>query len=427
VAQGDAVYAGTINHGGVLQIRVRQARGGTLLDEIEGLLSKATEGRNAYVALADRAARLYAPVVHVTAAATFLGWMLYGLAWQPALVIAITVLIITCPCALGLAIPATQVVASGALFRRSVLLNAGDALERLAAIDTVVFDKTGTLTLPEATVMNRDAVDPDLMALAGRLALSSRHPLARAVARASGEKAMLGEVREEPGQGLAAMLDGVELRLGHPVFCGAEAQAARVADAFPDASLIAFRKGSRVAVLAVAQALRPDAVETVERLKAMGLAVHVLSGDKAGPVTRVADAIGADQARAEAKPADKITALEALRAEGRRVLMVGDGVNDAPALAAADVSLSPITAAELTQASADALFLGERLQPVAEAVALSRKARAVMGQNLWLAVIYNAIAVPIAIAGFATPLVAALAMSGSSILVTLNALRARRA
>ncbi len=427
VGQGDAVYAGTINHGGVLQVRVRQARGGTLLDEIESLLAKATQGRNAYVALADRAARLYAPVVHVTAAATFVGWMLYGLAWQPALIIAITVLIITCPCALGLAIPATQVVASGALFRSSVLLNAGDALERLAAIDTVVFDKTGTLTLPEPTVLNRDAIGPDLMALAGRLALSSRHPLARAVARASGEKALLPDVREEPGQGLAAVHEGVELRLGHPVFCGAEAKAAQVAVAFPDASLIAFREGDRVAVLAVAQALRPDAVETVGRLKAMGLAVHVLSGDKAEPVARVAAAIGADQARAEARPADKIAALEQLRVEGRRVLMVGDGVNDAPALAAADVSMSPITAAELTQASADALFLGDRLQPVADAVALSRKARAVMGQNLWLAVIYNAIAVPIAIAGFATPLVAALAMSGSSILVTLNALRARRA
>ncbi len=426
VGPGDAVYAGAMNIGGMLHVRVRSAASGTMLDEIEGLLARATETRSRYVKLADRAARLYAPVVHATAALTFLGWLVAGLAWQQALVIAITVLIITCPCALGLAIPAVQVAAAGSLFRRQVLLNSGEALERLAAVDTVVFDKTGTLTAPDMSVLNRDAISQDILSAAGRLALSSRHPLAKAVARAAGASAPFETVREESGQGLVACHKGETLRLGSPAFCEAEAEAAALGTLYPDASLIAFRQDGQVAVFAVAQALRSDAAETMGSLRAAGLEVHVLSGDRSGAVARIGDTLDIDMLCAEAKPADKVAYLEALAAEGRKVLMVGDGINDAAALAAAHVSMSPVTAAELTQSAADAVFLGERLAPVAQAVQVARKAHRVMVENLWLAVVYNAIAVPIAIAGFATPLVAALAMSGSSLIVTLNALRVRR-
>ncbi len=426
VGPGDMVYAGAINLGGMLQVRVRNAASGTMLDEIEGLLARATETRSRYVKLADRAARLYAPVVHATAALTFLGWLAAGLAWQQALVIAITVLIITCPCALGLAIPAVQVAAAGSLFRRQVLLNSGEALERLAAVDTVVFDKTGTLTEPEMSVLNRDEIPQDLLAAAGRLALTSRHPLAKAVAKAAGASAPFETVREESGQGLVACRKGETLRLGSPAFCDAEAEAAVLGARHPDASLIAFRQDGQVAVFAVAQALRSDAAATMDRLHAAGLSVHVLSGDRSGAVARVGGALDVDELRAEAKPADKVAYLEALAADGHKVLMVGDGINDAAALAAAHVSMSPVTAAELTQSAADAVFLGERLAPVAQAIQVARKAHKVMVENLWLAVVYNAIAVPVAIAGFATPLVAALAMSGSSLLVTLNALRVKR-
>jgi Cu2+-exporting ATPase len=425
VEQGSPVYAGTMNMTGALRIRVSRAAEGTLLDEVEKLLARATETRSAYVQLADRAARLYAPVVHAISLATFLGWMLMGLSWQPALVIAITVLIITCPCALGLAIPAVQVVAAGSLFRRGVLLGSGDALERLAAIDMVVFDKTGTLTLPNASLANKHEIDPADLALAGRLALSSTHPLAMVLARAAAADKPLDGVREKPGFGLEAEHDGENLRLGSPQHCGCETDAAALAERYPDASFIAFTRSGRHVIFAVAQALRPDAVAVVEKLRRLGTDITILSGDRAEPVARVADALGVATSAASLKPHDKIAAIEAMRAEGRNVLMVGDGINDAPALAAANVSMSPASAAQLTQTAADAVFLGDRLAPVAEAVAIARRARRIMVENLWLAVAYNAIAVPVAIAGYATPLVAALAMSGSSILVTLNALRAR--
>jgi P-type Cu2+ transporter len=421
-AEGAMVYAGTLNVSGTLRIRVSKAVTGTLLDEVNQLLEKATASKSQHLLLADRAAQLYAPLVHATALLTFMGWLLFGLAWQKALIIAITVLIITCPCALGLAVPAVQVVAAGALFRRSVLLNRGDALERFAEIDTVIFDKTGTLTMPTPQLANAADIGLCDLKLAGRLALCSRHPLSRAIVEASGATAPL-EATEEPGLGVRAIVDGKMLFLGRPSYCSAEAAAAAVAVRHPDASLMAFRSGERVVIFAIQQALRPDAVETVQQLKALGLDVEILSGDREAAVSGAARALGIATFSSGLTPVDKIRRIEALKAAGRKVLMVGDGLNDAPALAAAHVSISPVTAVHLTQAAADAVFLGPRLAPVLAAVTVSRRARSLMVQNLWLAVIYNAVAVPLAIAGYATPLVAALAMSGSSLIVTLNALR----
>jgi P-type Cu2+ transporter len=426
VAKGQMVYAGTMNLTGTLQVRVSAAEG-TLLDEVTRLIDNAVAARSRYVRLADRAARLYAPVVHLTALTTVIGWLAAGASVHDAIITAIAVLIITCPCALGLAVPAVHVVAAGALFRARVLLNGGDVIERLASADTVVFDKTGTLTLPEPEVVNAAEIPPDMLALAGRLALSSRHPLAMAVARATGARAPLPGVVEEPGQGVHGNLDGVELRLGRPSFCGADGAGAALAAAEPQASAIAFACGDRRFVFAVRQRLREDAAAVVARLRHHGLALEILSGDRADAVAPVAQALGIAAWRAGVTPAEKIAHIADLQAAGRRVLMVGDGLNDAPALAAASVSLSPVTAVHLTQAAADAVFLGDRLQPVMDALAIARKARRVMAENLWLAVLYNLIAVPIAIAGLATPLVAALAMSGSSVLVTANALRATRA
>jgi len=426
VKAGDHVYAGTLNIGGQLRIRVTKAESGTLLAEIERLLSGAIEGRAAYVRLADRAARLYAPVVHATALLTFVGWLLAGLAWKPALLIAITVLIITCPCALALAIPAVQVVATQALFRKSVLLHAADALERLAEVDTVVFDKTGTLTLPEPSLANRAEIKEADLALAGRLAVASRHPLAIAVAVAAGRPPVAADVTETPGAGVAAMIEGVEARLGSVAFCDCAELGRIVGARHPDASLIAFRHGELRQVFAVEQALRPDAAETIRALEAAGIKTEILSGDRGDAVARVADALGIAAAQGDLKPGDKIAHLKHLADQGRKVLMVGDGLNDAPSLAASHVSLSPVSAVHLAQAAADGVFLGDNLRPVFDAVRTARIARKVMGQNLWLAVIYNLFAVPLAIAGYVTPLVAALAMSGSSIIVTLNALTARR-
>jgi len=425
-AEGSMVYAGTMNVSGALRVRVSTAAQGTLLDEVSRMLERALEARSQYVRLADRAARLYAPLVHATALATVVGWLALGATWHDAIITGIAVLIITCPCALGLAIPAVQVVSSGALFRAGVLLNSGEAIERLAGVDTVLFDKTGTLTLPESEVVNAEDVPPDRLALAGRLALSSRHPLAAAVARAAGAKTPLSAI-EEPGQGVHCNHDGMELRLGRPSFCGARGDVQSILGADPEASAIAFACGAERYVFAVRQKLRRDAADVIARLQRDGFALEILSGDHAGAVAHAALALGVDRWHAAMTPAGKIARIAALQAQGRNVLMVGDGLNDAPSLAAADASLSVATAAHLTQAAADAVFLGDRLAPVAAALTIARRARRLMRENLVLAIGYNAIAVPIAILGLASPLVAALAMSGSSILVTLNALRSKRA
>ncbi|QBR70834.1 copper-translocating P-type ATPase [Beijerinckiaceae bacterium] len=422
---GTEVYAGTLNFSGALQIRVRAVAGGTLLDEIERLTESAVSQKTRYVQLADRAARLYAPVVHATAILTALGWLLAGASAHDAIVTAITVLIITCPCALALAVPAVQVVAAGALFRSGVLLNAGDAIERMAEIDTIVFDKTGTLTLPEAGIANADEVVPQTVELAARLALSSRHPLARALATLARNRVPVEDCHEEPGQGVRAIIDGVEARLGDAGFCDLEDEADRSRDLYPEASVIAFRQGANCAVFRIRQRLRPDAVEVIAALRSRNLPIIVVSGDRAPAVQACAHDLGLSDWHAQFKPADKVAFLARLKAQGRKVLMVGDGMNDAPALAAAHASLSPIFASGITQAAADALFLGDRLAPVVAAIDIARQAKTLMRQNLWFAVLYNSVAVPLAMSGLATPLIAAAAMSGSSVIVTLNALRAR--
>src|SRR3954447_7124774 len=422
--QGTAVYAGTLNISGTLRIRVSAAAEGTLLADIGRLLDNAVQARSRYVRLADRASRLYAPAVHATALVTLLGWLLIGAGWHDAIVTAIAVLIITCPCALGLAIPAVQTVAAGALFKAGVLLNSGDAIERLAGVDRVIFDKTGTLTLPELDVVNSAGIPREVLELAGRLALASHHPVAAAVARASAATSPLKGIVEVPGQGVHGFVDGVEVRLGKPSFCDAKHLVDGDSVRDPEVSLVAFSRGDARHLFAVRQCLRPDAKAVIAALRQRGVAVEILSGDREAAVGAAAQSLGISEWSAGVTPADKVARLEELKQGGSRVLMVGDGLNDAPSLAAAYVSMSPVSATHLSQTTADLVFLGPELKPVLTAIALSRKAHRLMQQNLWLAVVYNLLAVPIAIAGLVTPLIAAAAMSGSSLLVMLNALRA---
>jgi P-type Cu2+ transporter len=423
--RGSSVFAGTLVRSGTLRVRVAAASEDTLLAEISRLLNNALQSRSHYLRLAERASRLYAPVVHAAALLTMIGWLAYGASLHDSIVTAIAVLIITCPCALGLAIPAVQTVASGALFSSGVLLNSGDAIERIAQIDRVIFDKTGTLTLPELDVANASSIPLDVLHLAGRLALSSRHPIAAAVARAAGANTPLPGVNEDPGLGVRGMFDGEEIRLGRPAYCGADDLANTLLASDPEASVVAFRHGEAHHVFAVRQRLRPDAAAVIAQLQQSGIAVEIVSGDREAAVRAAAQSLDIHEWRAEVTPVDKIERINGLARQGCKVLMVGDGLNDAPALAAAYASMSPISAAHLSQAAADAVFLGNRLAPVGAAITISRKALWLMKQNLWLAVIYNAVAVPIAIAGLVTPLIAAAAMSGSSVLVMLNALRAR--
>jgi Cu2+-exporting ATPase len=424
VTRGAQLYAGSLNISGVIEMDVVAAGQGTLLDEMERMLERAFAAKSRYVQLADRAARYYAPVVHTAAALTAVGWLVAGASLHDAIIIAVSVLIITCPCALALAVPAVQVVAAGTLFRAGVFLNAGDALERLADVDTVVFDKTGTLTLPQGRVVNASRIEPATLERAARLSLASRHPLAVALACEAQDRKPYPGATESKGEGVCAVIDGVEARLGSLAFCGiGRADDTEHAGA---ESLIAFRRGSETATFEIRQALRPDAEVTLRRLAEMGLAIHILSGDRAEAVEPIARRLGVTWF-AGIRPAGKVAFLDELKAQGSRVLMIGDGINDAAALATAHASLAPISAADISQAQSDAVFLGDSLAPVALTLRTARRARAAMRQNLALAIVYNAIAVPVAMAGFVTPLIAAAAMSGSSILVTLNALRLRRA
>ena len=424
VTGGERVYAGSLNHEGALQIEVEASTGGgALLDEIERLLENATAARSRYVRLADRVSGVYAPVVHVAALATGLIWLVSGASAHDALVVSIAVLIVTCPCALALAVPATHVVASGALFRAGVLLNSADALERFAQIDTVVFDKTGTLTSPRSSLVNAQDISPKIVKLAAGLARASSHPLALAVARAHPEAILIPGVTEERGQGVKALIDGMEARLGSPGFCGVEREVAAMGALASDVSIVAFRFGESYALFQLRQALKSDAATTVAALARRGLEIEILSGDRPEAVRPIAEALNVADWRGGLNPAEKVARIAALRAAGRKVLMIGDGLNDAPALASAHASMSPVEASRVTQAAADAVFLGDHLAPVFVTIETSDRARRVMRQNLALSAIYNICATPLAMLGFLTPLVAAAAMSGSSMLVTINALR----
>jgi Cu2+-exporting ATPase len=421
VRPGALIYAGTVNLSGSLVTEATATDQHTLLAEIGRLMAAAEQARGRYVRLADQAARFYAPAVHILGLVTFLGWLATGHGWEVALTAAIAVLIITCPCALALAVPAVQVAATSRLFGKGVLVKAADGLERLAEIDTVVFDKTGTLTLGEPSLVKGQHIHDKVLARAASLAAVSRHPYARAVVRAAeaGRLAVqpTAGVLEVPGFGLERFgPDGPE-RLGSTAWCGAEPARA-------DTAAVCYRPahGSPV-VLTFEDRLRSDAAEVVSLLRKAGLRTELLSGDRPAVVEVAAADAGIARWTAGAVPAAKIARLDALKAEGRKVLMVGDGLNDAPALAAAHASLSPSSAADISQTAADAVFQGERLAPVLETLAVARAARSMALQNFAIAIGYNVVFVPLAMAGLVTPLIAAIAMSASSVAVTANAVR----
>ena len=426
VQMGDLVYSGTVSISGTLTTEATAREDNTLLADISRLMATAEQARGRYVRLADRAAQLYAPAVHLLGASTFAGWMLLGYGWEPALTAAVAVLIITCPCALALAVPAVQVVASGRLFRGGVILKAADGLERMAEIDTVIFDKTGTLTLGEPRLINGADVDDATLGRAAGLAIASRHPYARAVVGAAKARgiavASLPDVTELAGAGLRHVGPAGETRLGSASFCDAQA----LGDA-ASASTLWFREpDGRMTALRFADPLRSDTREVVRRLADAGLNIEILSGDGRAAVEAAARDAGIAEWRAEMRPADKIARIDALKAQGRKVLMIGDGLNDAPALAAGHASLSPSSAADISQTAADAVFQSERLAPIIEILRVAHGAHRRALENFAISIGYNFIFVPLAVVGLATPLIAAIAMSASSIAVTANALRLAR-
>jgi len=421
VAPGATLRAGTLNLTGPLTIRALAAAKDSFLAEMVRMMEAAEGGRTVYRRIADRASALYAPLVHLTAFLTFLGWMAVSGDLHRSITIAIAVLIITCPCALGLAVPIVQVVAARRLFESGIMVKDGSAMERLAQIDTVVFDKTGTLTVGAPRLVNADAIQPQTLALAAAMAAHSRHPLSKAIATAgaAAPHRALSDIRELPGYGVEARVDKNLYRLGRADWA--------VTGGNAETGTVLSRNGKLLAAFEFEDRLRDGALEAVRQLGELGLRMEVLSGDRPAAVEKLSAALGIRAFRAGVLPGDKAGRMANLAASGHKVLMVGDGLNDAPALVAAHVSMAPATAADVGRNAADFVFLRESLSAVPLALRISKDSGRLIRQNLALAVGYNAIAVPIAILGHVTPLVAALAMSLSSVLVVGNALRLRGA
>lgn len=422
---GTQLQAGTMNLTGPLTIEATAEAKDSFLAEMVRMMETAEAGRSGFRRISDRAAQLYAPTVHTAAFLTFIGWMIATGDVHRAITIAIAVLIITCPCALGLAVPMVQVVAARRLFEKGILLKDGGALERLAEIDTVVFDKTGTLTVGTPHLLNGTAIDPAIKTLAAGIALASQHPYARAVAAVAGGDASLQSdavVTEVSGAGLEARIGAHVYRLGRPSW--AVSEIAKLGAARDRWNVALSEDGELLAGFEFSDSLRGGTAEALEELKRTGVAIEILSGDRAETVRSVAESLGIAFS-SDVRPDGKVARIADLQDSGRKVLMVGDGLNDAPALVAAHASMAPASAADIGRNAADLVFLHESLMAVPQAFRIALSARRLVYQNLGLAVVYNLCAVPIAIAGFVTPLVAAIAMSLSSLLVVANALRLR--
>lgn len=420
-ALGTRLEAGVLNLSAPIEVEATSDAGTSFLAETQRMMEAAEVGRGRYVRIADRMARIYAPAVHLLSLVTFLGWVVITGDWYAAVYAAISVLIITCPCALGLAVPAVTTAASGRLFRKGLLIKDATALERLSEIDTVVFDKTGTLTAGAPEVTNVEDFTRADLEIALALAEGSSHPLSVALTtalRARGlAPAPVTGITEVPGHGTQGLWQRRRVRLGRAAWVGGGSSDLA-------ATWLAVGDGP-AQVFTFADSLRDGAEETVSALIKAGKRVILISGDSTAAVEALARRLGIPQWIAEALPQDKAARIKALTDEGARVLMVGDGLNDTAALAGAHVSISPATALDAARVASDIVLLGNSLAPLPEALTLSKKATRRIRENFAIATWYNVIAVPLAIAGLCSPLIAALAMSASSITVSLNALRLR--
>ncbi|ANV26213.1 heavy metal translocating P-type ATPase [Agrobacterium pusense] len=419
---GGTVHAGGLNTGDPLIVEATASPETSSLAELTRVVEGMENSSSSYSGIADRAARLYAPVVHSLSAAALVLWWIVSGDFHLALSIAISVLIITCPCALGLAVPMAHVMAAKRLFEHGIVVKEGTALERLVEIDTVVFDKTGTLTAGEPKPNHIPDIDKPALAIAAALARHSNHPLARSITamlKSEDQKLpLLTCVREIPGRGMEGQMAGEVYRLGSEAW-------ATHSGAIGDHGTVLSRDGASILSFTFTDRLRVGALETISDLRRQGLFVQILSGDSDGAVARIAGRTGVDIFTSETSPLEKIEFVQSLRSSGRTVLMIGDGVNDAGALTAANSSMAPGTASDISRSAADFVLMRDDLRGVTEALATAKQTMQIIRQNLGIAVAYNALSIPIALSGNVTPLIAAIAMSISSLSVVGNAMRLR--
>jgi len=408
--------AGEINLGAPFRMRAQAVGDRTRLHQIARLIDTAENARNTYTSLADRAARIYAPAVHLLAAATFLGWMMVDGDLRHALNVAIAVLIITCPCALGLAVPAVSTAAISKLYKLGFLVKSGTALERLADTTTVIFDKTGTLTCPGFTFDLSVLTDQNIQ-IAKALAQTSSHPLAVGLDdHLTGiQAAPLSAIVEHAGRGVTAKFGDTPVALGNAKWLGQVGHN------------VVLQVDQTVYPLPYREILIEGAHEMVDGTANAGLTRHILSGDSVEKTAALAETLGINSFRATMSPEDKTAYIQDLTVSGEQVCMIGDGLNDAAALASATASIAPGSALDATRNAADVVVIGSTMADVPKLFDVARKTVHLSRQNFGIALAYNAVAIPIAVLGHATPLAAALAMSLSSITVLLNAMRIGRA
>ncbi|MEO9168051.1 MAG: heavy metal translocating P-type ATPase [Aestuariivirga sp.] len=426
LGQGVSLEAGTLNLTGSIDLRAERDAKDSFLADVLQMMQAAEKGRGQYLRLADRMAKLYAPAVHLLALLTFVGWMIatHG-NWHNSITTAISVLIITCPCAFGLAVPVAHVLAASRLFSLGTMMKDGSALERLAEIDTIVFDKTGTLTSNIAQIRKNTIPTGRLSSIAKTLALRSIHPAAKALAKALPDAPMTNftGIHEIPGFGVEGQFNGQVARLG---------QAQWVSEITSEASSNAVTTGLGFAlagtplyIVQLQEALRQGAASVVQAFAKRGIKSEILSGDVMQSVQRVALAVGVTDFKFALKPGEKLLCLKELAGQGHKTFMVGDGLNDAPALSAAHCSMAPASGSDTGRMAADFVFMRDDLMGVWQTYVIAKKADRIVKQNFALALIYNTIAVPMAIFGALNPFIAALAMSSSSILVVANSMRLR--
>ena len=460
------VFAGMLNLTSALKIKITQSQKNSLLSQIIALSDEVENKKNHYIRIADKLAKYYLPAVHLIAFITFIYWFKTG--WEVALMNATAVLIITCPCALALAVPIVQTIAISNFIKKGILIKSGEALEKIPEFDAMVFDKTGSLTIGEVRLSRIIASNENrkdfYLKLAASMAKKSRHPISNAIFNAyEGDLEEL-EVKECQGMGLESKFENKVVKLGRKDFCGfvndhlsefekwtpsfdgvtnydadevinydtntvttsvRQVSPHRMTGSISQGNyLTCFMKfGEEEVIFLFEDEIKSDAKQVIAKLKEMNKAVILLSGDSENIVSDVAKKLAIDQFYFAKTPIEKVQFLEKLKAENKRIVMVGDGLNDAPSLALADVSISFSKASDIAQNIADIIIQGQKLMPIIDLIKLSKKTISLMKQNLLIALIYNLIAVPFAVAGQVVPLIAAIAMSSSSLLVLFNSLR----
>ena len=434
VAPGDEVIGATVNADGTLEVEAARVGADTALAQIVRLVDEAQGGRAAVQRLADRVAAVFVPAVMVVAAATLAVWFAAGSEASEALTAAVAVLIISCPCALGLATPLAVMVGTGRAAQLGVIIKGAEVLEDTRHLDAVVLDKTGTVTEGRLEVVEAAAAPgadaTALGLLAGALESRSEHPVGAAIARRWPSDRTVTDFLNRPGLGVTGRVDGAPVRVGRrPLFEEVPAQveeALMAAEHQGRTAVLVGRGAAAEAVVALADTVKPTSGQAVQELRAMGLEVSLLTGDNRRTARSVGDAIGVDDVTAEVLPGDKADAVVRLQQAGKRVAVVGDGINDAPALAAADLGIAVGTGADVAVEASDLTIVGGDLRAVPDAIALSRRTLATIKANLFWAFAYNVAAIPLAATGVLNPMAAAAAMGASSLFVVSNSLRLRR-